>query len=439
MFHREEKIYLPWSNQRYSISRKGVVSDGEIPVREFFIDGEKVVELEWCCGKKPYPYDTIAALCFFKIKITPKLLGGVRLIFKDLDRNNTSIDNLAYRFETPVESEEYPGYYYVPYYTDFLIDRAGNTVSLRYLRQGRSFKHKTWTISKPVLKKRIKGGYRCGRGRRDHDNASGATRHRFLALTFIPYTEDPLSLVVNHKNGIPGDDRIENLEWVTYSENTKHAYLNNLHPNKVVKVMTLDEETGEVVRYPTIADCAERTGLSCGCISSRLEKPTVRYHGELRVKYDDGSDWVDVEHSRKPSFSRSVMAKNIFTGDIIIFENKNRAEELTGIGKGTISYHCDTETMIPTRGYSFRYTDIDAVWPNYSEYHLRMYRRFTEGYIPNGLFLLDENNDVKEFYECFTDFATHAKIKVSRIYSMMKWGKKWNGLHLRKFDVRAPL
>lgn len=50
--------------------------------------------------------------------------------------------------------------------------------------------------------------------------------HRLVAIAFLP---NPNNLpCINHKDGNKINNCISNLEWVSYSENNKHAYLNNL-------------------------------------------------------------------------------------------------------------------------------------------------------------------------------------------------------------------
>ena len=72
--------------------------------------------------------------------------------------------------------------------------------------------------------------------------------HRLVLSTFNPI-ENMDNFDVNHKNGNKLDNRLENLEWCTRSQNVKHAYVTGLEQKVYGEKHHAHKLTEDDVRY----------------------------------------------------------------------------------------------------------------------------------------------------------------------------------------------
>lgn len=108
--------------------------------------------------------------------------------------------------------------------------------------------------------------------------------HRLVARYFLKDGTEKYndkSFNVNHKDGIKTNNKKDNLEWVTRSENSIHSYytlnnkvknnVDNIYPKR--KVLQLDKNTlKEINRFESIKEAKEKTKvnhISCVCRGTR--------------------------------------------------------------------------------------------------------------------------------------------------------------------------
>ena len=143
----------------------------------------------------------------------------------------------------------------------YQISNFGNIKSLPKKRfNGNHYINRSEIIIKALVSKR---GY-ASVGLYDNDgNFKLIKIHKLVATAFIDNPNK--KKYINHINGIKNDNKIENLEWCTESENTIHAYENYLMPQACI---LLDLKTG--IYYDSIKEASRYSSYSSNHITNML-------------------------------------------------------------------------------------------------------------------------------------------------------------------------
>lgn len=307
----------------------------------------------------------------FNVELPSFVLDKIVLIFADGNSNNWDVDNVDYYFKDgAIECPFYKDFFYVPGFSRYVINKEGD---LCVVKTGRM---KKWSITAARKHKNVTGGYFVSHAVCDiNKKRKGTSRHRLLCLTFKHPGCFVGNLTVNHKNGVPGFDDLDNLEFCTYAENTQHAYDSGLYKNKVVPVTLLNWKTGKEYHLSSIKSAASITGMSGDLFYLRISNSnSIRYPDGWRIKRQNDV-WKKLDDRyRITGREVEVICRNIFDNKTIIFPTISDAARELDISMGTILSQIDDELDIPVYGWNFRKLSTFEGWPVYTEKHLNIFK-----------------------------------------------------------------
>lgn len=356
-----------------SITPYGVVlsKDGSIVKEEISPSGDRVVDIHFLNRYDKFRVVDLVAIHYKGLEesgIDYSLIEGFNI---DGNKSNNHASNVGYRFKVvPLESKEYKGYFHICGHSNYLINKDDPTHVI-YALTGTKY-----SFYKSVVKadnvKNITGGYFRAGVKDKYLGKMSIGRHRAMLLAFTHVPDNIESLVCNHINGIPGDDRLENLEWVTRKRNLAHAYESGLRSQNR-PVLLKHVITGEELEFFSVAEAGRKIGVNDRGLNHMLEyRPFGSVNGKgYQIKYkDDTRDWVifdNPEEMVKLAIQKiGVKARNCSTLKVYEFESMSKASEYTGVKHGTIGYRFSKEDYSPLRNWQFIPDYLDD-FPEFTE------------------------------------------------------------------------
>jgi hypothetical protein len=224
-------IWKPVNNyENYSVSNNGDIKNNSTQrILKYYIrNGYKSVSLSKNNCKKTYNIHCIVAEHFLTKPIDKGYVVN-HINENKLDNHITNLEYITHRENilhsaTPyrnrnTDNVNIDDYTDIPNYTNYKISKSGQVYSKKIKR-----------LCCVVI---LPSGYYKIKLKSDIGIYKDLYIHVLVAMTYLNYIPIPRKYVINHIDGIKGNNNLENLEIITMKDNTKHSI--KLNYNKLYR------------------------------------------------------------------------------------------------------------------------------------------------------------------------------------------------------------
>jgi hypothetical protein len=272
-----EMIWKKINNyDHYSVSTIGTIKNNitNRVLKHYIRNGYPSVTLSKENKKKTVNIHTIVATHFL---IKP---DGVFVVnHKNEDKTDNHLNNLeyiTYRENTQYSASsnrtkntaafELSEFQEIPNYKNYMISRHGELYSKKLKRLC------CFTI--------LPNGYHKIKLKGDNNTYKDLYAHVLVAMTYLNYIPSTNKIVINHIDGIKGNNQLVNLEIITHKENMKHSVTLN-HASLFRKPVFYLDKNGIKIQFSSAKEASEITGIDNSSILKSC-KSSFRLAGKLR-------------------------------------------------------------------------------------------------------------------------------------------------------------
>jgi hypothetical protein len=268
------KIIINYPN--YSVSTIGTIKNNttERILKYYIRNGYPSITLSKDNKKKTFNIHTLVASHFLQ-----KPEGQFVVNHKNENKSDNRLENLEYL--TYAENTKYSAsskrtknsisfdltqFQEIPNYTTYMISRNGEIYSKK--------------IKRLCCVTILPNGYHKMKLKSGNGIYKDYYIHVLVAMTYLNYTPSTNKIVINHIDGIKGNNQLNNLEIISHKDNMKHSVTIN-HATIFRKAVYYIDDDGVRIEFKSAKDACIVTGIDNSSILKSC-KSTYRIAGKKR-------------------------------------------------------------------------------------------------------------------------------------------------------------